>query len=150
MFASEWTLGKENAREALEIRRKVFAEDLGQAADAVYDSNDYIAAHLLVRLDGVPIASARLYPAEGGVRFEYIGVLKEYRKQRFGDLCVRLLLYKAQQMGVPYIYALVPEEYILYYAAFGFKPQGAPENGFTPVAVAGDAVNWHSACQGEA
>ena len=150
MFASEWTLGKKDAQDALEIRRKVFVEDLGQIADTVFDTYDHIAAHLLVLLDGVPIASARLYPVEGGVQFDFIGVLKEYRKQHFGDLCVRLLLNKAQQMGAPHIYALVPEEYMPYYGAFGFQSSGAQENGCTPVAVAGDAVIWHSACQVEA
>lgn len=147
MFATGWTLGPIGSEEALSIRRAVFIEELGQTAETVFDGRDELAAHLTVRLDGKAIASARLCPDAGGVRFAFIGVLAPYRRQGFGDLCARVMLDKAQRMGAARICADVPEQYAPYYEAFGFTAQGDAADGVLPMAVDGSAIHWHSPCK---
>lgn len=149
MFATEWTLGPIGSQEALAIRRTVFEEELGQPVETVFDGCDELAAHLTVRLDGEAIASARLCPDSGGVRLAFVGVLAPYRKQGYGDLCARVMLDKAQRMGVVRIFADVPEQYAPYYDAFGFTAQGEAAGGILPMAVDGSAIHWHSPCKDE-
>ena len=148
MFASQWRMGKDP--DALAIRRAVFVEELGHPGDAVFDAVDEYAAQLVVRVDDVPIASARLYPGYDGVMLSHICVLRAYRGQGFGDLCTRQALYKAQNMGVPRVFADVPERYVVYYAAFGFRELGAPETGMVKMAVETDGILWHPSCKTDA
>lgn len=149
MFATEWTLGPIGSEEALSIRRTVFVEELGQKAETVFDGCDELAAHLTVRLDGKAIASARLCPDSGGVRLSFIGVLAPYRKQGYGDLCARVMLDKAQRMGVVRILADVPVGLEPYYEAFGFTALADAADGILPMAVDGSAIHWHSPCKDE-
>lgn len=148
MFATEWTLGTADAEDALAVRRAVFAEELGLTDLSVFDDADAVAAHLTVRLDGIPVASARLSPDTDGVRISYICVLREYRRQGFGDLCARVALDKAQRMGVKRIVADIPSAYKPYWAAFGFAAQNDAKQGVVSMAVDTDAIRWHSPCKG--
>ena len=147
MFATEWTLGANGAKDALAVRRAVFAEELGLPVQQVFDDMDAVAAHLTVRLDGVPVASARLSPDTDGVRISYICVLREYRKQGFGDLCARVALDKAQRMGVTRVVADIPAAHMPYWAAFGFTAQGGATQGIVSMDVDSEAIRWHSPCK---
>jgi predicted GNAT family N-acyltransferase len=147
MFATEWTLGTAGAEDALAVRRAVFAEELGLPVQQVFDETDAVAAHLTVRLDGVPIASARLSPDSDGLHISYICVLQEYRKQGFGDLCARVTLDKARRMGVTRVVADIPAAYMPYWAAFGFTAQGDSVQDVVSMVVDADAIRWHSPCK---
>lgn len=149
MFASEWRMGSE-AKDALLIRRRVFLDELGWPEEAVFDGADAYAAHLVVEADGVPVASARLYPKQDGVSLSHICVLPGYRHQGYGDLCTRQALYKAQNMGMPRVYADVLVQYIDYYAAFGFQQLCKPEAGMVKMAVETDGIRWHPHCKADA
>lgn len=141
MFDSQWALGSEQATDAFSIRKAVFVEELQQPETAVFDENDALCAHLLVRVDGKPAAAGRMRPYQSGVIMEYICVLKEYRKQGFGDLCARIMLDKARRMGTARIYVCAPEKYRSYYAAFGFMGDGAE------LSVSPEEIIWHNPCQ---
>ncbi len=145
MFASQWRMGKDP--DALAIRRTVFVQELGMPEDEVFDSADDYAAQLLVELDGVPVATARLSPEGADVRLDFVAVLPAYRRQGFGDLCVRQALYKAQLMGAR-VLTRVAERHCAYFQAFGFLPEG-PEGEEIGLAVGGANIVWHSPCKKE-
>ena len=145
MFASQWRMGRDP--EALAIRRTVFVEELGLPEDAVIDASDEYAAQLLVELDGIPVATARLSPEGTDVRLAFVAVLPAYRGQGFGDLCVRQALYKAQSMGGR-ILKHVPEQRCAYFEAFGFVPV-ASEGKEIELAVETEKIVWHSPCKKE-
>lgn len=145
MFASQWRVGKNPI--ALAIRRAVFVQELGLPEDAVFDYSDDYAAQLVVELDGVPVATARLSPEGADVRLSFIAVLPAYRGQGFGDLCVRQALYKAQGMHASHVFADVPERHAAYYAAFGFRETGVSEAGVTQMTVETDHILWHPPCK---
>lgn len=146
MFATEWTLGQSGAKEALAIRKRVFVEELGRPDEAVFDPFDEYAAHLLVRLDGAPIASARLYAAEdGALRMDNACVLKEYRGQRFGDLCFRLLMNKAANMGASTLTLLSAAQHVPYFEGFGFR-KVSEEGDFSLLGIDPADLTWPSQC----
>lgn len=141
MFASIWRMGRDP--EALNIRRAVFIEELRFPEETVFEAADDYAAQLVVKLDGVPVASARLTPQGKDARLSHIAVLPGFRGQGFGDLCARQALNKAQAMGVSRVLARVPAPYRTYYEAFGFRPAGDGDE----MAVEAAKVVWHSPCK---
>ncbi|MDR1619053.1 MAG: GNAT family N-acetyltransferase [Clostridiales bacterium] len=148
MFATEWTLGAAAAHEALDIRRQVFTGELGRPAGDVFDAYDIYAAHLLIRQDGAPIASARLYAIEGGLCASHICVLEGYRRQRYGDLAFRAIMNRAARMRAPLLEIAADQAYISYFLKFGFCPAGEVTRGAALMRVDPAAIVWARPCKG--
>lgn len=147
MFASEWALGAANAKEALQLRRQVLIEELRWPEEAVFDSQDAYAAHLLIREEEKPVACARLFALENGaIQLSHICVLQGFRKQRYGDLCFRLCMNKAAQMLAPRLEVLAPDASVPYFLAFGFTAQ-SKKDGVLRMQVNPAEINWHTACK---
>lgn len=81
-------------RQCLEIRKNVF----GDCAAYAPDEFDSISLHALVTQDGEPCATARLYPTDDGWLLGRVAVLEAFRNQGYGELVVRLLLFKAMEI----------------------------------------------------
>ena len=148
MFASEFVLGSVNAPDALALRKRVFVEELGWEDTQAFTDIDALAAHLMVRVEGETVAAARMFPVQGGVCLDCACVAPNWRKQRFFDLCVRLMLNKAANMGTARVYITTDAAYIAYYAAFGFLTD-AEENGVCEMSIDPENIVWHSACGGK-
>lgn len=147
MFTTKFLWGIHEYAPAAALRRRVFVEELGMDDAAAFDSADEIAAHLLVSEGEADVAAARIFPTEHSVHIDSICVLPAYRRRGYGDLCTRILLYKAQDLGQPEITAVIPAAMLPYYAAFGFAVQEMQADGRLRIAVASDGVLWHSACK---
>ena len=147
MFTTEWKIGMMEFDEVRAIREAVFAQELSMPAEQVFDWEDGIAAHLLVRLqDGTPVATARIYPKDGDTAIGCFAVLSEYRRQGYGDVCLRLLLYKALHLPGARVVAEVPEKYLPYYNWFGFEAVGEAQDGIVPMAIAREKIHFPSEC----
>ncbi len=150
MFTTHWMFGSLDAAPCLTLRKEVLQQECGWPEDVAFDWYDGIAAHLLVRESGVPVASARIFPLEGSTRIDSICVLAHKRGVHYGDLCTRLLLYKAEQLEQPWITALVPAGMEAYYQGFGFSSQGkGDETGRTLFQVKKGEIIWDSLCKHE-
>ena len=147
MFASQWRMGRDP--QALAIRRTVFVQELGMAEDGVFGFSNDFAAQLVVELDGVPVATARLSPEGADVRLDFVAVLPAYRGQGFGDLCVRQALYKAQSIARRVV-TDIPERHAAYYSAFGFRELEAAEAGVIKMMVETEHILWHPSCKEDA
>ncbi|MDL2234741.1 hypothetical protein LJC07_01125 [Christensenellaceae bacterium OttesenSCG-928-L17] len=146
MFASEFVLGRQGAQDALALRERVFVEELGCLREEVFSPEDDNAAHLMVRVGDETVAAGRMTPENDGVRLAFLCVLPTWRRQRFFDLCVRLFLNKAANMGTPHVYITTPEAYTGYFEAFGFL-ENSRADGLVEMSINPEDVNWHSACK---
>ena len=147
MFTTEWKFGMMEFDEVRAIRTAVFAEEMSLPEEQVFDWEDGIAAHLLVRLaDGTAVGTARIYPEGADTRIGPFAVLSEYRRQGYGDVSLRLLLYKAQQLPGARVLADVPEEFVRYYEWFGFSAAGEKENGVLPMTIDREKIHFPSEC----
>lgn len=146
MFNSEWRLGASSADEALNIRREVLMNECGWPDEAAFDLADEYAAHLLIRVDGQPIASGRLIKTKRGMELSHVSVLKEYRGERYGDLCFRLLMDKSVNMGCTLLEVRTADEYVPYFLRFGFKVDKS-EGGASLMSVRPGKIIWHSPCK---
>lgn len=115
---------------AQQIRRQVFVEEQGIAAELEYDAEDAVAIHLLAYLDATPIATGRLVPAPDGLgTLGRIAVLPEARGQGIGGQLVRQLETCARQAGLTQL-ILHPHFYLeSFYANLGYST--LPDQEFT-------------------
>lgn len=149
MFCATWEFGAEAFESVCMIRTQVFLEELRLPEKKVFDRTDTIALHLLVRSEsGEALATARIWPDGSDTRIGLIGVLPPYRHQQLGELCLRMLLYKAQQLPGERILMQTRSTTEDFYRQFGFLPLDVPndECGAVELYVRRDEVLWPNLC----
>ena len=67
-----------------------------------------------------PVGAARLWWRDGAFWLGDVGVLSDFRGMGYGDLLVRLLLFKALSHGAHFLRLETPEEAVAFFARYGF------------------------------
>ena len=116
----------------LALRNEVF----GRGEDAT----DAMAQQVVVFEDGVGVGSARLWWADGAFRMGDVGVLADKRGRGFGDLLVRLLLYKALTHSAAVIRLETPAETEGFFAKYGLITDGETADGLKTMYIRGEDV----------
>ena len=116
MIQGRWFPVGGDIAEALCVRERVFSRSRDELDDraqqvVVYDAND------------APVGAARLWWADGAFRLGDLGVLSDKRGQGFGDLLVRLLLFKSLTHGASLISLSAPAQVAPFFAKYGFAAQ---------------------------
>lgn len=128
MICGRYYLGLERMEEIAPIRRKVFGTELGFPEDILFDEADETAIHALAYKDinrTIPVASGRLYKTEEeDYKIGRIAVIKEERKQGFGDFIVRMLVDKALMMGADRVIVGSQPHAVQFYEKIGFQRTG--------------------------
>jgi len=132
MVQGRWfAMGCEDISQPIEIRRSVF----GRGRDALDDTS-----HQVVVYDGAaPVASARLWWQDGAFMLGEVGVLQDQRGRGFGDLLVRLLLYRSLTHGASLIALDTPEATEPFFAKYGFAAQQRAD-GMVRMTIRGEDV----------
>ena len=116
MITSIWTGPGEENPAAKELRRQVFQEELQIPAAEEWETQDAYAYHLVLLMNDTPVATGRItYGGVGTAKLSRICVLKKYRRQGIGDGLVKILDYKASQMGMRYSQVDADEELLPFY-----------------------------------
>lgn len=131
MVRGKWFPMGTDISEALSIRQVVF----GTAADEL----DAAAQQVVVYREGRPVGAGRLYWADGAFRLDKLGVLPEERDKGFGDLLIRLLLFKALTHSASLIALDTPAETRGFFAKYGFEDDGE-QNGLIHMHILGENV----------
>ena len=122
MIRGKYLTSSEDVSAALNVRARVCA---AEGIPGGGDCHDRMAVYALAfDEDGSPSGSGRLYLDDDRFMIGCVGVLPEKRKKGLGDLVVRMLLYRAQELNAPRVYALVRFGEEAFYAQYGFKPAG--------------------------
>lgn len=105
------------------LRRRIFGRGL--------DDLDAQAWQVVALRGEEPVGTARLWWRDGAFWLGDVGVLAEARRQGFGDLLVRLLLFKALTHSARVIRLSCSEETAPFFARYGFTadPNESPEEG---------------------
>ncbi|MEX1308100.1 MAG: GNAT family N-acetyltransferase [Eubacteriales bacterium] len=150
MVTNRWFLGVDDISDAMMIRDTVFIAEQGCPVNIEHDKYDKTAMHLVLYADGAPVGCARMVPQETGFKLGRIAVLKEERGKHYGDLIMRLLLFKAFQMGAKEAHLGAQLHAADFYARFGFVRDGENymEAGIehVPMKVTADTVDYPSEC----
>lgn len=127
MITSTWIAPGKDIGAAEAIREIVFMQELGITGDIVYDGMDRVSWNLVMNLDDSPVGCGRLTPVDvDTAQISRIAVLKQYRKQGFGDGIVKILLFKAANSGVKTVLAQVSQDLVGFAEGLGFQPEGDP------------------------
>lgn len=118
MVQGKWFPMGGDIAEALALRETVF----GRGRDEL----DAQAQQVVVYDEGRPVGAARLWWADGAFQLGDVGVLPQERRRGYGDLLVRLLLFKALTHNADRIALRAPEALQGFFARYGFQP--SPEN----------------------
>ncbi len=121
MVKGKWFPQGSEISEAVTIRQAVF----GRGQDAL----DQLAQQVAVYEEELPVGAARLWWAEGVFHLGDVGVLAEKRGQGFGDLLVRLLLFKALAHGARAVALQSPADMVPFFTRYGFQSRQAPQAG---------------------
>ena len=124
MITSAFIAGNKDHSEALALRKEVFVDEQGCSEDEEFDGFDEHALHLVIYVDEAPAACGRIWHGGSGFRIGRLAVKKQFRRQKLGDLALRLLLYKAFNSGAETV-SINAQTYIMpLYEKFGFKAYG--------------------------
>ena len=115
----------------LALRMQVF----GRGEDAL----DAISHQVVVFENGVPVGTGRLWWADGAFCLGDMGVLEEKRGRGFGDLLIRLLLYKSLTHSAALIRLHTPKETEGFFAKYGLVPVGE-KDGLVTMEIRGENV----------
>lgn len=127
MITSIWTGPGEDATAAKALRQQVFQQECNIPQTEEWETQDSYAYHLVLVMDGTPVAAGRItYGGVGIAKLDRICVLKKYRRQGIGDGLVKILDYKASQMGMRYSTVDAAEELLPFYRRLGYEPSGTP------------------------
>ena len=118
MVKGQWFPQGSDISVPLRLREAVFSRQR--------DSLDDVAQQVVVYQDDTPVGAARLWWADGAFHIGDIGVLPIERGKGFGDLLVRLLLYKALTHHALAVEVSAPADLSPFFARYGFAPAGNP------------------------
>ncbi len=119
MVQGKWFPMGSDISPALAIRRAVFGTDR--------DALDDMAQQVIVTREGKPVGSARLWWADGAFCLGELGVLEEERGKGYGDLLIRLLLFKALTHSASLIRLTAPKDVAAFFAKYGFEEEGGDD-----------------------
>ena len=108
---------------------------LGRGAD----ETDAMAQHVVVFEDGEAVGAARLWWADGAFQLGEMCVPEEKRGKGFGDLLIRLLLYKALTHSASLIELETLPATEAFFAKYGFTPCGE-KDGLIRMSIRGEDV----------
>lgn len=155
MIRGKFLTSMEDTSAVFSLRKEIFADEFGIALDRQPDQYDTMAIYALVfSEDGKNAGMGRLYIDECD-RFviDQVGVLAGMRAQKIGDLIMRMLLFRVQEMALPSVYALTFPESAPFFLRYGFTPDGKVDfKGKTllRMVVSGDDISIAGTCQDHA
>lgn len=112
MVQGKWFSPGSDIAVPVAVRQRVF----GRGKDALDDQSWLITVYR----EDAAVGSGRLWWADGRFQMGDVGVLEEERNRGYGDLLVRLLLYKALTHNAGVIALSAPESVAPFFARYGF------------------------------
>lgn len=108
-------------QKAMQVRKSVFVDEMGIDPQVDFDEFDIDAAHFLIDVNDHPVATARWRETEKGVKIERLAVVKEFRRQGFGQLLLRQVVLDVLPSKKT-IYLHSPDNLVDFFIWHGFEP----------------------------
>lgn len=126
MIRGRYLTSMEDTTEILALRHRVFVDEQGFSPENERDRFDDMAIYALVYDENnTPSGTGRLYiDDDNHFAIGRVCVLKEARGKEMGDLIMRMLLYRAQELNAPSVHILSQLPVVPFYQKYGFEPYG--------------------------
>lgn len=103
------------------IRMEVFVFEQNVPAEEEWDSYDKTATHFFARVDGRPVATARLRDMQGVAKIERMAVRAEFRGKHVGDQLLQHVMEQAKARGFKQARVSAQTHATAFYEKLGFK-----------------------------
>jgi predicted GNAT family N-acyltransferase len=117
-------VSEKELKRAYSIRIRVFVREQGVPKEIELDRDDRKATHLLARIQGKPVGTARLVIKNGRAKVGRMAVLKSYRGKGVGKALLKRAIASARQSGAKMIYLHAQVPVIGFYEKMGFRCVG--------------------------
>ncbi len=121
MIEGKIYLGEEGYRLTGLLRYKILCEELGINPEEEHDFIDFFAYHLAIYEGEEVVGAGRLSFIDNKFMVERVVVREDKRKEGIGDMVVRMLAFKALELGTTEVYTFSEVKYLDFYAKIGFK-----------------------------
>ena len=111
------------AKQAFEIRQKVFVEEQNVDPVLEYDEYEQTALHYLMTVDNIPIATARWRETAKGIKLERFATLASHRNKGLGAIMLQRVMKDVISFGGK-IYLHAQLNAIPFYERQGFVIKG--------------------------
>lgn len=105
------------------VRAAVFVVEQGVPTELELDSRDSDCAHVLARVKGAAVGTARLDLAYGG-KIGRLAVLSQFRRRGIGQLLLQEIEAIAQETGLPQVWCHAQTPAIPFYQRRGYRVVG--------------------------
>ena len=113
--------------EVMKIRRKVFVEEQKIPEEKEFDGNDFVATHILAKVNGKGVGTMRIRYFADFTKFERMAVLREFRKSDITDKIMNKGFDFVSRKGYRQVYGMCKKELLNRWQACGYeKIEGAP------------------------
>ncbi len=125
MIRGKFLSSMDDCAPVFDNRYREFCEEQGFSRETEIDACDQMAIYALAYdADGNPAGTGRLCIKDDRFSIGRVCVLKHARGQGLGDLILRMLLYRAQELNAPEVYLESQLPAVDFYRRFGFEPMG--------------------------
>lgn len=109
----------------MELRRLVFVDEQGVPEHEEIDGKDGHSTHVLARLDGAPVGTARFRVSDDAVKIERMAVLAECRGAGIGSALIGFIISHAKERTPAKVARLSAQIQALdFYRKLGFREHG--------------------------
>ncbi len=115
---------EQKKQQAFYVRDAVFTKEQGYPAEIDIDEYDECAWHVIVIVDGQPVATARLINSKGVDKIGRVAVLQANRGVGLGAIVVNALLIQAQKLEIGEISLHSQKHAQSFYERLGFEVVG--------------------------
>lgn len=124
MYTTKQFYGTEQFADCCAIRTEVFVNE--QGFEMEFDDTDRTAYHLIIYTDGIPAATGRIYPANGGTwAIGRVAVRKPYRGTGLGAYLMHQLESAARALGATSFTLSAQVRAGGFYQKQGYTPTGS-------------------------
>ena len=132
MIQGKWFAPGEDVSVLLPVRESVF----GRGSDDL----DALSWNVLVYQDSHPVATGRIWWQDGAYRIGDLAVLEAFRRQRLGDLVLRLLLFKAQNHSAREVRLRCPVKLTGFFTRLGLREDSPSGSDMVEMMIPGDII----------
>ena len=119
-----YTYNDEGLQDGFAVRDAVFVKEIGYPTDVEFDDTDQISEHVVLYVDGKPVANARLFPEGDTLRFGRLCTYVEERGKGYGRACVEECIRRAKERGAKEMILGAMIEKVPFYESLGFTAYG--------------------------
>ncbi len=121
MIEGKIYLGEEGYKLTGLLRYKVLCEELGLEPELEHDFTDFFSYHLAIYEGEEVVGAGRLSFINDKFMVERVVVREDKRREGIGDMVVRMLAFKALELGTKEVYAYSEAKHLEFYKKIGFN-----------------------------